>query len=304
MKMKAAICIKYGPPEVVKIEERPKPVPKEKEILIRVHATTVASGDCRVRGANVPALYKPLLSLMFGFRGPRQPILGTELSGQIEEIGKNITMFKEGDKVFAMTGMKMGAHAEYIVLPEKGRIVPKPDNVTYEQAASLSFGGTTALHFYRKGNLKKGHKVLVYGASGAVGTSAVQLAKYFGAEVTGVCSGANGELVRSLGADHVIDYTVEDFRTQSAQYDIIFDAVGKITKSSCRDAISNDGKFLTVNGTMVIERIEDMRLLAELAQNGRIIAAIDRTYPLEQIADAHAYVDAGHKKGNVVVTLR
>jgi NADPH:quinone reductase-like Zn-dependent oxidoreductase len=301
--MKAAICTKYGPPEVVKIEERPKPSPKDNEILVRVRATTVASGDCRVRGADVPALFKPMLWLVVGVGKPRQPIFGTELSGEVEAVGKNVTAFKIGDSVFAMTGMKMGAHAEYITLPEKGTVVPKPSNITHEQAAAISFGGTTALHFIRKGNLQKGQRVLIYGASGAVGTSAVQLAKHFGVEVTGVCSGANMELVKSLGADRVIDYTAEDFRTKNERYDVIFDAVGKITKSSSKGVLASGGRYVTVNGGPASERIEDLRLLGELAQSGKYSPVIDRIYPIEQIVDAHAYVDTGRKKGNVVCLI-
>jgi NADPH:quinone reductase and related Zn-dependent oxidoreductases len=301
--MKAAICTKYGPPEVVKIEERPKPIPKNDEILIRIHATTVASGDCRVRGANVPVLYRPILMLLFGVRKPRQPILGTELSGQVEAIGKDVTAYKIGDSICAMTGMKMRTHAEYITLPEKGKIVPKPDNITYEQAAAIAFGGTTALSFFRKAKLQKDQKILIYGASGAVGTSAVQLAKYIGARVTGVCSGVNMELVKNLGADKVIDYTVEDFRAGDESYDVIFDAVGKITKSSCKNVLVENGKYITVNGAPASERIEDLRLLGELAKSGQYRPVIDRVYPLGQIVDAYVYVDTERKKGSVVITL-
>ncbi|MCL2177918.1 MAG: NAD(P)-dependent alcohol dehydrogenase [Proteobacteria bacterium] len=304
--MKAAICTRYGPPEGVKIENRPKPKPKDNEVLVRVHAATVSSGDCRVRSANVPAFYKPMMLLMFGFRKPRQPVLGTELSGQVEAVGKEVKSFKEGDAVFGMTGMKMGAHAEYIALPENGKngkLVPKPQNLSHEQAAAISFGGTSALHFLRKGNVQQGKKLLVYGASGAVGTSAVQLAKHFGAEVTGVCSGDNVELVHSLGADCVIDYSVEDFRCQTQQYDIVFDAVGRLSKSSCKNTLSPGGKFITVSGSLASERIEDMQLLKQLAQNGQFMPVIDRTYPLEQIVDAYAYADIGHKKGNVVIAI-
>ena len=303
--MKAAICTKYGPPEAVKIEEWPKPSPRDNEILVRVRATTVASGDCQVRGANVPAIFKPMLWLVFGVGKPRRPIFGTELSGQIEAVGKNVTTFKAGDSVFAMTGMKMGAHAEYVALPENWAVALMPSNFTYEQAAAISFGGTTALHFLRKGNLQKGQKVLIYGASGSVGTSAVQLAKhYFGAETTGVCSGANVELVKSLGADRVIDYTAEDFRGKSERYDVIFDAVGKITKSSCKGVIASGGRYVSISRGLAIERVEDLRLLGELAQSGKYSPVIDRTYPLEQIVDAYAYADTGRKKGNVVITLQ
>ncbi|MCL1852925.1 MAG: NAD(P)-dependent alcohol dehydrogenase [Peptococcaceae bacterium] len=301
--MKAAICTKYGPPEVVRIEERRKPTPKNNEVLIRVHATTVASGDCRVRIANVPSLYKPVFPLIYGFGRPRQPIFGTELSGQIEAVGQNVTAFKVGDLVFAMTGLKMGAHAEYVTLAEKDKIVLKPDNISYEQAAAIAFGGTTALHFFRKTNLRQDQKILIYGASGAVGTSAVQIAKHFGAKVTGVCSGANMELVKSLGAVRVIDYTTEDFRKTGEKYDVIFDAVGKITKTSCKNTLAKNGTCITVNGNPASVRVEDLRLLGELMQNGQFTPVIDRIYPLEKIADAYAYVETGRKKGNVVITM-
>ena len=301
--MRAAICTKYGPPDAVRIEERPRPIPKDDELLIRIHATTVASGDCRIRGSNVPPLYRLMLSLMFGVGKPRQPILGTELSGQIEAVGKNVTRFKPGDSVFAMTGMKMGGHAEYIALPEKGNVVHKPDGISFEQAAALSFGGTSALYFLRKANLQRGQTILIYGASGSVGTSAVQLARHMGARVTGVCSGANEELVRNLGADNVIDYTLTDFRAKDEKYDVIFDAVGKITRASCKDVLETNGQYVTVNKGMASERAEDLRLLAELAQSGAYLPVIDRVYPLEQIVDAHTHVDSGRKRGNVVIVL-
>ena len=301
--MKAAICTKYGPPEVVEIQERPKPIPKDDEILIRVRATTVASGDCRVRGANIPAVYKPMMILMYGIGKPRQPVFGTELSGQIEAVGKDVTGYKPGDSIFAMTGMKMGAHAEYIVLSAKGKIVPKPDNISYEQAAAIAFGGTTVLSFFRKAKLQKGQKILVYGASGAVGTSAVQLAVYMGAEVTAVCSGINTELVKKLGAKKVIDYTVEDFRKGNESYNVIFDAVGKITKSSCKNVLAKNGRYITVSGGLASERIEDLQLLGELAKSGLYTPVVDRVYPIEQIVDAYDYVETGRKKGDVVITL-
>ena len=297
--MKAAVCKRYGPPEMVKIEQRPKPVPRDNEILIRIHATTVSSGDCRVRSANVPALSM----LVLGIGKPRKSVLGTELSGQVEAVGKKVTTLKEGDAVFAMTGMKFGAHAEYVALPEDGPLAPKPDNLSHEQAAALSFGGTSALHFLRKAKLQQGQKILIYGASGSVGTSAVQLAKHFGAEVTGVCSDDNAELVKSLGADFIIDYAAEDFRTQDKQYDVIFDAVGKISKSSCKHNLSPNGKFVTVESGMATERAEDLYFLGQLVRSGTFKPIIDKTFPLEQIVDAHAYVDIGHKKGNVVIRV-
>jgi NADPH:quinone reductase-like Zn-dependent oxidoreductase len=209
--MKAMVCIKYGKPDVLQLKEVEKPAPKEHEILVKIHATTVTSGDCRVRSFNSPLLLWLPMRLVLGLRKPRKPILGVELAGEVVEVGKNVTQFKKGDQLFAMTGMKFGGYAEYICLSEKGTMAIKPENITYEEAASISFGGTTALHFFRKGRIQAGQKVLIYGASGAVGTAAVQLASYYGAEVTGVCSAENSELVKSLGADHVINYKNEDF---------------------------------------------------------------------------------------------
>jgi len=301
--MKAAVCTRYGPPEVVKIEERPKPIPKDNEILIRVYTTTVSSGDIRIRSANVPALYKPMMLLLYGINKPRKPVLGTELSGRVAAVGKNVTAFKEGDAVFAMTGMNFGAHTEYVVLPEDGNIAPKPENINYEQAAAISFGGISALHFLRKGQVQQGKKILIYGASGSVGTSAVQLAKHFGAHVTGVCSDDNAQLVKSLGADCTIDYAVEDFRTHGTRYDMIFDAVGKISKSSCKNNLTPNGKFVTVETGVARESAEDMRFLGQLVQSDKFKPIIDRTYALEHIVDAHAYVDIGHKRGNVVIRV-
>ena len=301
--MRTAICTKYGSPDFVIIENRQKPTPKNNEILIRIHASTVSSGDCRVRGANTPSYYKPMIWLIFGIGKPRKSILGTELSGQIETVGKNVTKFKQGDSVFAMTGMKMGAHAEYITLSENGKIAQKPNNISYEHAAAIAFGGTTALHFFRKGNLQKNHKILIYGASGAVGTSAVQIAKHFGAEVTGVCSKTNMGLVKSLGADYVIDYASENFRNKNVRYDVIFDAVGKITKSSCKNVLAAGGKYVSVNKGFASERIEDMQLLGELVQTGKLVPVIDKLYTLEQIVDAYNYADTGHKRGNIVIKI-
>ncbi|MEI4525925.1 NAD(P)-dependent alcohol dehydrogenase [Priestia megaterium] len=303
--MKAMVCTKYGKPDVLQLEEVEKPIPKENEILIKIHATTVTSGDCRVRSFNSPLLLWLPMRIVLGLRKPRKSILGVELAGEVEDVGKNVTRFKKGDQLFAMTGMKFGGYAEYICLPEKGTIAVKPENVTHEEAASISFGGTTALHFFRKGNIQAGQKVLIYGASGAVGTAAVQLASYYGAEVTGVCSAKNSELVKSLGADYVIDYQNEDFNKKEERYNLIFDAIGKITKNQCKGALALNGRFVSVEGQGIAKvQTKDLLLLKKLMEEGQIKSVIDRCYSLEQVPEAHEYVETGHKIGSVVVTLK
>ena len=303
--MKAMECTKYGKPDVLQLQEVEKPIPKENEILIKIHATTVTSGDCRVRSFNSPLLLWLPMRIVLGLRKPRKSILGVELAGEVEEVGKNVTRFKKGDQLFAMTGMKFGGYAEYICLPEKGTIAVKPENVTHEEAASISFGGTTALHFFRKGNIQAGQKVLIYGASGAVGTAAVQLASYYGAEVTGVCSAKNSELVKSLGADRVIDYQHENFTEKEERYDLIFDAVGKITKNECKEALALNGRFVSVEGQGIAKvQTKDLLLLKKLMEEGQIKSVIDRCYSLEQIPAAHEYVETGRKIGNVAVVLK
>ncbi|MDH2451675.1 NAD(P)-dependent alcohol dehydrogenase [Priestia megaterium] len=303
--MKAMVCTKYGKPDVLQLQEVEKPIPKENEILIKIYATTVTSGDCRVRSFNSPLLLWLPMRIVLGLRKPRKSILGVELAGEVEDVGKNVTRFKKGDQLFAMTGMKFGGYAEYICLPEKGTIAVKPENVTYEEAASISFGGTTALHFFRKGTIQTGQKVLIYGASGAVGTAAVQLASYYGAEVTGVCSAKNSELVKSLGADRVIDYQNENFTEKQEKYDLIFDAVGKITKNQCKAALALNGRFVSVEGQGIAKvQTKDLLLLKKLIEEGQIKSVIDRCYSLEQVPAAHEYVETGHKIGSVVVTLK
>jgi NADPH:quinone reductase-like Zn-dependent oxidoreductase len=323
--MRAAVYERYGPPDVLALREVEKPIPKDNQVLIKIHATTVTSGDWRARSLNVPVGFGLLARLVFGVSRPRQPILGTELAGEIEAVGKDVRTFKVGDQVFAFSGAGMGCHAEYKCMPEHGAVALKPPNLTYDEAAALSFGGTTVLDFFRRGKLQSGERVLVNGASGGVGTAAVQLARHFDADVTGVCSSANVELVRSLGATHVIDYTREDFTQNGEAYDIIVDTVGTAPFSRSKDSLKEGGRLLLVlgglpdmlqipwvsltSGKKVIagpaaERADDLRFLAELAQAGTFRPVIDRRYPFEQIVEAHRYVDTGRKKGNVIITLK
>jgi NADPH:quinone reductase-like Zn-dependent oxidoreductase len=312
--MKAIVCTEYGPPEVLQLAQVEKPVPKDNEVLIRVYATSVTVSDCFVRSGKVNILLWIPMRIFVGFRRPRHPVLGLELSGEIEATGKDVKRFKKGDQVLAFTGKRFGAYAEYTCLPEDGLCMPqdsimtlKPSNVTYEEAAAVPSRGTLALCFLKKGNIQKEQKVLIYGASGGVGTFAVQLAKYFGAEVTGVCSTTNLELVRSLGADKVIDYTNEDLTKKVELYDFVFDTVGKRKSSKlkllCKEALTPNGKYMSVDDERPKIPIEYLVLLKELVETGKIKPVIDRRYPLEQIAEAHRYVEEGHKKGNVVITV-
>ena len=309
--MKAVICTKYGPPEVLQIEEVDKPVPKGNKVLIKVCATTVHIGDTKIRrlepgmGTVVDFFFKPIMRIMMGFKGPRKKILGMELSGVIEEVGQGVTKFKIGDVVFASTEFDMGAYAEYTCMPEDGILAHKPENMTHEEAAPASNGAITALLHLRKGNIKAGQKVLIYGASGSVGTYGVQLAKYFCTEVTAVCSTSNMEMVQTLGADNVIDYTKEDFTESGETYDIIFDAVGKIPSSKQKISLARGGVFLNVLGlsSNFKLKVEDLEFIRELCAAGELKSVIDRTYSLDEIVEAHRYVDKGHKKGNVVVKV-
>lgn len=317
--MKVAECVKYGAPELLQINEVEKPQPQDNEVLIKIHASSVSSGDARMRRAD-PFIVR----IIFGFKAPRKSVLGIVVAGEIEAIGKAVTKFKVGDQVFGSTGMRMGAHAEYTTVPEKAPLVIKPANISYEEAAAIPFGGTSSLHFLRKAKIQPGQKVLIYGASGALGTVGVELSKYYGAHVTAVSSTSNHALMKSLGADQVIDYKKEDFTRNGERYDVIYDTVGKAPFWGSLKSLNQKGYFLMASGGIgkmigslfislfirkkivsgvVSEKVEDMKFLSQLVQKEKLNAVIDKTYSLDQIAKAHAHVDTGHKIGNVIVRM-
>ncbi len=306
IKMKAVVCSKYGPPDVLKLTEIKKPLPKDDEVLIRIKATAVNSGDVRVRGLAVSGIMRFVMRLVLGFSKPRKPILGTVLSGVVEEIGNKVKLYKPGDEVYAMTGFKFGTYSEYISLTENGTIALKPVKASFEESAAIIFGGSTAIHFLNKAKIgsKPNKEVLIYGATGSVGTSAIQISKYYNANVSAVCSEGGIQLARSLGADNVVDYTKDDFTKTEKKYDIIFDAVGKIKKKECLKCLFKEGIFITVGGLEVASETKDQLLfLKDLYDNNHLKAVIDKTYNIDDIVEAHRYVDTGRKKGNVVVKV-
>jgi NADPH:quinone reductase-like Zn-dependent oxidoreductase len=307
--MKAVICTKYGPPEVLQVREVVKPFPGNNAVLIKIVATSVTASDCIIRGYTLPAKMWIPSRLALGLTKPRKPILGLVFSGEVEKAGESVKQFKKGDKVIAHTLFQFGTCAEYICVSEASAIALMPTNTTFEEAAAIPFGGTLALYYLEKTTIQKGQKVLIYGASGAIGTSAIQLARHFGAEVTAVCSTANLDLVRSLGADAVVDYTKEDFTDSGKQYDILFDAVGKKKSSHLlyKKALNPNGKFISVDDDSPGKRAvckANLIILKELTEKGLVKPVIDRIYPLDQIVEAHRYVDKGHKKGNVIITVK
>ncbi len=322
--MKAVVCTKYGPPDVLQFREIENPTPNDNEVLIRVYAATVTAGDCEIRSFKFPMLFWLPLRIVLGLIKPRKPILGQELAGEIEAVGKKVTRFKKGDKVFAAALLRFGAYAEYICLPETYPIVFKPANITYEEAATIPTGGINGLHFIRKANVQSGHKVLINGAGGSIGTYALQIAKNIGAEVTCVDTTEKLDMLRSIGADHVIDYKQENFTKSGKTYDHIIDVVGKSSFSGSVRSLNDNGRFvlgtltflgiigglwtsMTSNKRVLFEmadyKTEDFATLYELLEAGKIKPVIDKRYPLDKIVEAHTYVEGGLKKGNVVITL-
>jgi NADPH:quinone reductase-like Zn-dependent oxidoreductase len=305
--MKAAVCTGYGPPEVLQIRTVPDPRPGNKDVCIRLVATSVTASDCIVRGLKMRGARRLFLRVAFGFRAPRKGIIGMIAAGEIESVGRDVTSFKPGDQVFGMDGFRAGTYAEKVCWPATAAIAMRPPNLTYEEAAALPYGGLLASFFMRRLKVREGQRVLIYGASGAIGTAAVQLARHLGAEVTGVCSTSNVELVRSLGATTVIDYTKDDFTQGNGRYDLIFDAVGKRKSAKAMlnagAALASGGVSMSVDDAFPRTTKSDLLVLKELAERGAFRPVIDRRYTLDEIVEAHRYVDLGHKKGNVIITI-
>jgi NADPH:quinone reductase-like Zn-dependent oxidoreductase len=305
--VKAAVCTAYGPPEVLEIRDVPEPRPGRNQVCIRLSATAVTASDCIVRGLKLRGRYRLVFRVVFGIRAPRRRIIGMIAAGEVESVGSNVTDFKPGDEVFGMDGFRAGTYAEKVCWPATADLAIRPSNLNYEEAAALPYGGLLASYFMRRLKVGKGQRVLIYGASGAIGTSAVQLARHLGADVTGVCSTANLELVRSLGASEVIDYTTDDFTRTGERYDVIFDAVGK--RKSARAmagsaaVLAPGGISMSVDDTFPRATRADLLLVKQLAESGELRPVIDRRYTLDEIVEAHRYVDQGHKKGNVIIDI-
>ncbi|HMO32873.1 MAG TPA: NAD(P)-dependent alcohol dehydrogenase [Lacibacter sp.] len=304
--MKAVICRAYGPPDVLQLIQLPVPQPRDHELLVRVRASSVNSGDVRIRSLGVPPLARPFMRLALGWSRPRQPIPGIVFAGTVEQTGAKVTQFRPGDQVYGLRGIRMGAYADYLCVAQKSMVARMPANATFGEAAALPFGGHTALHFLQKASLpaRPNARVLVYGATGAVGTAALQLARHWGARVTAVCRAAGRDLVTRLGAADTIAYDQEDFTQTPGRFDLIFDAVGKTSRRQCAHLLAAGGRWCTVGGLEVAnEKKEQLELLRDLYEQGHYQAVIDRVYPLEEIVEAHRYVDTGRKQGNVVVEL-
>ena len=307
--MKAAICPRYGPPEVLRIEEVARPAPASREVLVKIHASTVNSSDWFIRSGLTggPVTTRTMMRLLVGFTRPRRPILGLVLAGEVVETGGAVARFRPGARVYAFTKFHLGGYAQYTCLSETATIGQAPPNLSYEEAAAIPYGGLLALHYLRRAGIREGQRTLIYGASGAVGTSAVQIARHFGAEVTAVCGPAHLDLVRSLGAGTAIDYTTQHTLAAGARYDVVFDAVGKrktsLLKAACEQAVEADGAYLSVDDGTPKLPARDLDYLTDLAERGELRPVIDRSFPLEQIAQAHRYVEGEHKSGNVVVTI-
>jgi NADPH:quinone reductase-like Zn-dependent oxidoreductase len=310
--MKAIICTKYGPPEVLQLKEVEKPAPKDDEVLIKIYATAVTASDIYIRGSQIPIQYWIPMRLMIGLTKPRKSIIGLVLAGEIESAGKNIKRFKAGDQVYGLTGFGFGAYAEYKCMKETdstyGCLALKPANLTYEEATVAAYGGLLAFQFMEKGNIQHGQKVLIYGASGTTGTTAIQLAKYLGADVTGVCGTSNLEMVKSLGADKVIDYTTEDSLNTGEEFDFILDAVGKMKtsklKEACKKALAPGGKYVSIDDEKLLLDSKRLDLIKEMVEAGHIQTVIDRYFLFEEIVEAHNYVGKGHKIGGVVIKVK